>query len=212
MTELHKLYEQLKDAYGHQDWWPAEGRFEMITGAILVQNTNWKNVEKALAQVEPWLDPKMLFDMPTEQLQQLIRPSGFFRMKEERLKAFLRWFKEYDFDFTGLEKLSTPRFRQELLSIKGIGPETADSILLYGFNRQVFVIDAYTQRIMKRLGYSFPMSYEEARTWFESRLTEDTSLYQDYHAQFVVHAKSHCRKKPVCNGCPLEPICLKVLD
>ena len=212
MTDLNELYQQMYDTYGPQHWWPADGRFEMITGAILVQNTNWKNVEKAMAQVKPWLDPETLYEMPAEKLQQLIRPSGFFRMKEERLKAFLRWFKEYDFDFRNLEQLETAQFRKELLEIKGIGPETADSILLYGFERPVFVIDAYTQRIMKRLGYPFPMAYEEAKIYFESALTEDIPLFQDYHAQFVIHAKHHCRKKPLCEKCPFEDICMKQID
>lgn len=208
---IMSLYERFKQAYGHQNWWPADSPFEMMVGAILVQNTNWNNVGKALARLQPDLSPARIRAMTDEELEERIRPSGFFRMKAQRLRAFLEWFESCGDDVRALQQVETDVLREELLQVKGIGAETADSILLYALHRPVFVIDAYTHRIMNRIGYQFPKKYDQAQAFFEGALPKDEALYNDFHAQFVRHAKEHCKKKPVCGRCPLEPECEQLL-
>lgn len=207
MMPVMSLYDRLHEAYGHQSWWPAEEPFEMMVGAILVQNTNWNNVEKAIARLQPDLSPERIREMSDEELEDRIRPSGFFRMKTQRLRAFLHWLERYGDDVEVLQQKDTNVLRKELLAVKGVGAETADSILLYALERPVFVIDAYTHRIMNRIGYDFPKKYEEAQAFFEQALPRSGDLFNDFHAQFVRHAKEHCKKKPVCEGCPLESDC-----
>ncbi|MBM7542648.1 endonuclease III domain-containing protein [Amphibacillus cookii] len=207
LTEIPVVYNQLYQTYGCQHWWPAETAFEVMVGAILVQNTAWKNVEKAMLQLEPYLDPVQMFHLPIEKLEQLIRSSGFFRIKARRLHAFLTWFKNYDFKMEQLHCQDTYLLRNQLLAINGIGPETADSILLYALHRPVFVIDAYTRRIFKRLGFDLPKKYQDLRYLFEAALVKDVQLYNEYHALIVQHAKVHCKVKPICPTCPLLDRC-----
>lgn len=206
-TVIRVVYKQLYRAYGRQHWWPAKTAFEVMVGAILVQNTAWKNVEKAMLQLEPYLDPIQMFHLPVEKLEQLIRSSGFFRIKARRLHAFLAWFENYDFKMEQLHHQDTLQLRNQLLSINGIGPETADSILLYALDRPVFVIDAYTRRIFKRLGFDLPKKYQDLRYLFETTLVKDVQLYNEYHALIVQHAKVHCKVKPICLSCPLLDHC-----
>ncbi|SEN89121.1 DNA-3-methyladenine glycosylase III [Amphibacillus marinus] len=201
------IFTKLHNYYGDQEWWPAETTLEMMVGAILVQNTAWTNVEKALKLLMPYLDAALLRNMPTEQLEQLIRPSGFFRLKTKRLQAFLEWYFTYNFDHKQLNQHGTATLREELLTIYGIGPETADSILLYACNRPVFVVDAYLRRLMTRIGFDLPSSYEAIRQQFEQVLPLDVQLFNEFHALIVTHAKTHCKKKPICEGCPLVDSC-----
>ena len=204
-TEIYRL---LYDAFGPQHWWPGETRFEIITGAILTQNTSWTNVEKAIKNLKAAdrLIPEKLHRLNHLQLAELIRPAGYYNVKAKRLKNFSDWlFENYHGDLAALERIDTQRLRAELLAIKGIGFETADSILLYAFERPVFVVDAYTARIAVRHGLLEPdADYEQLRYLFESNLPQNPQLYNEYHALLVRLGKDFCRPKAKCTGCPLE--------
>jgi endonuclease-3 related protein len=205
---LTEIYQLLYDALGPQDWWPGETRLEIIVGAILAQNTNWKNVEKAIVNLKSaaCLDTQVLSRIGTRHLAELIRPAGYYNLKARRLKNFVDWlFKDYGGEVTNLESANTGRLREELLSIKGVGRETADSILLYALGRPVFVVDAYTARVAIRHGLIEPdADYEQLRKLFESNLSEDVRLFNEYHALLVRVGKEFCRAKARCAGCPLE--------
>jgi endonuclease-3 related protein len=205
---LSEIYEMLYDAFGPQHWWPGETPFEIITGAILTQNTSWTNVEKAIANLKSagYLTPDALHRIDAAQLAELIRPAGYFNIKAKRLKSFVDWlFDDYGGELANLQNISTSRLREELLAIKGIGRETADSILLYALERPVFVVDAYTARITLRHSLIEPgADYEQLRQLFESNLPEDVQLFNEYHALLVRIGKEFCRPKARCSGCPLE--------
>jgi endonuclease-3 related protein len=205
---LNELYERLYARFGPQGWWPGEGCFEIIVGAILTQNTNWGNVEKAIRNLKAagCLTPESLNALDIERLAELIRPAGYFNVKAQRLRHFLEWlFARFDGDLDRAAALSAQGLREELLAIKGIGPETADSIILYAFDKPVFVVDAYTARILGRHGMIWPEAgYEEIREFFEGGLERDVRLYNEYHALLVRLGKEHCKPKPLCGGCPLE--------
>ena len=207
---LTEIYELLYDAFGPQDWWPGETRFEIIVGAILTQNTNWKNVEKAVTNLKSarCLNPQEIHRMAPEQLAELIRPAGYYNIKAKRLKNFLDWlFEDYEGDVSNLEGVQTERLREEMLAIKGVGRETADSILLYALDRPVFVVDAYTARIAVRHELIEPdADYEQLRYLFESNLTEDVGLFNEYHALLVRAGKEFCKTQARCPGCPLEKL------
>jgi len=207
LTEIYRL---LYDAFGPQHWWPGETRLEIITGAILTQNTSWANVEKAITNLKSanCLTPKKLHHVDTAQLAQLIRPAGYYNIKANRLKNFIDWlFDNYDGELTNLESIDTDQLRAELLAIKGVGRETADSILLYAFDRPVFVVDAYTARVVFRHGLIGPdADYEQLRELFESSLPQDIQLFNEYHALLVRVGKEFCRPKARCTGCPLEKL------
>lgn len=210
--DVASVYRRLKAAYGAQAWWPAETEFEVMVGAVLTQNTAWTNVERAIGQLRgaSCLTPGAIVALPSAELAQLIRPSGYFNVKAERLKNLCRWYVERG-EHAALEKLCTEDLRQELLALKGIGPETADDILLYAFHRPVFVIDAYTRRLFGRLGLiAGDEHYEELRRFFEealSREAEPVPLFNEYHALIVEHAKGLCRKRPECEACFLSSRC-----
>jgi len=206
---FEKVYERLLDSYGAQNWWPAESAFEVMVGAILTQNTNWTNVERALENLKACsdLDARQILEHEHEVLVEYLKPSGYFNVKAIRLTTFCAWFIEQG-GYEALKARPTERLRRELLAIKGIGPETADDILLYAFERPVFVIDAYTRRIFSRLGLvSETYSYEQLRQLFEEALGPDVTLYNEYHALIVRHGKTHCRPVPKCAGCPLKRLC-----
>jgi len=208
--QLTEIYELLYERFGPQHWWPGESQFEIIIGAILTQNTNWANVEKAIANLKAAnvLSAQSLYEMNHDELAGLIKPAGYFNIKAKRLKNFLMWFfDEYEGRLENLEQLSTARLREELLSIKGIGPETADSILLYAFERPVFVVDTYTARVMTRHGLiESGCDYEQLQGLFQSSLTEDVQVFNEYHALLVRVGKEFCKPKAVCSGCPLEKL------
>lgn len=205
---LSEIYKMLYDAFGPQHWWPGETPFEIMAGAILTQNTSWANVEKAIANLKSAgsMTPEALNRIALAQLAELIRPAGYYNIKAKRLKNFVNWlFDNYDGEIANLHIINTGRLREELLSIKGIGRETADSILLYALSRPVFVVDAYTARITLRHELIEPgTGYEQLRELFESNLPEDVQLLNEYHALLVRAGKEFCRPKARCSGCPLE--------
>ena len=207
---LTEIYELLYEAFGPQHWWPGETPFEVITGAILTQNTSWTNVEKAIANLKAagCLSPEALHRIELPRLAELIRPAGYYNIKAKRLKNFLEWlFDSYDGNLANLEPVATGRLREELLAIKGVGRETADSILLYALGRPVFVVDAYTARIAVRHGLIEPdADYEQLRELFESNLPQDAQLFNEYHALLVRAGKEFCKPKARCPGCPLEKL------
>ena len=211
MSDLNNIFQKLAAAYGPLHWWPAETPFEVAIGAILTQNTNWKNVEMAIDNLrrELALTPKALAEIPRVKLEQLIRPSGFFRQKAERLQLLVEHlFIHHHGSLEQLLLQPLDRARSELLRLKGIGPETADSILLYAGNLPSFVVDAYTRRLFERLGdLQGNEKYEEIRAWFMTQLPEDSDLFNEYHALIVEHCKRLCRKRPRCGDCCLNDIC-----
>lgn len=204
---LMLIYDRLLERYGAQHWWPAETPFEVMVGAVLTQNTAWSNVEKAIANLKAMdggLGLESLLAVPEERLAAAIRPAGYFNIKAQRLLSLCRFLRRHQ----GLERLETERLRAALLSVHGVGPETADDILLYAFDRPVFVIDAYTRRLFSRLGLvDGKRGYESFRGGFEAALESDSALFNEYHALIVVHAKAHCRTRPVCGECPLRDRC-----
>jgi len=208
--QLTEIYQLLFDRFGPQHWWPGQTQFEIITGAILTQNTNWANVEKAITNLKSAdrLTPEKLHNLDVSQLAELIRPAGYYNIKAKRLKNFINWlFDNYDGKPTNLETVDTSQLRAELLAINGIGRETADSILLYAFERPIFVVDAYTARIAFRHQLIQPdAEYEQLRELFQSNLPEDVQLFNEYHALLVRVGKEFCKPKAGCPGCPLEEL------
>lgn len=207
---LTEIYELLYAAFGPQHWWPGETPFEIMTGAILTQNTSWANVEKAIRNLKSagMLIAEAIHRIELSDLAELIRPAGYYNIKARRLKDFVDWlFDNYEGSPANLERVNTDRLRMELLAVKGIGRETADSILLYALGKPVFVVDAYTARITVRHGLIEPdADYEQLRELFESNLPQDTQLYNEYHALLVRTGKDFCKPKAKCAGCPLEKL------
>jgi endonuclease-3 related protein len=210
MRLLSDIYRSLYDFFGPQHWWPGETPFEIAVGAILTQNTNWGNVEKAIQNLKDHqaLSPQTIHTISLQTLAGLIRPAGYFNVKAGRLKAFIGFLMdEYHGSMEKMQKTDTEILRSQLLNIHGIGPETADSILLYAFEKPVFVIDAYTKRVLSRhsiMEYENP--YEEFQMLFHSSQKRDTTLYNEYHALFVKVGKTYCKKQnPICEKCPLDP-------
>lgn len=208
--KLMEIYQLLYERYGCQHWWPGHSRFEIIVGAILTQNTNWGNVEKAIKNLKAAnsLAAEKLQEMDISSLAEMIRPAGYYNIKAGRLKNFLEWlFKEHDGDLNRLEDTDPETLRQAFLQIKGVGPETADSIVLYAFDKPVFVVDAYTCRIMGRHGLiEDGADYEQVRDFFQSYLDRSVKLFNEYHALLVRLGKEYCRPKAKCDGCPLEKL------
>ncbi len=207
---LTEMFDAMLAHLGPSGWWPAKSPFEVAVGAILTQNTNWSNVEQAIANLHrhDLLDPDQLRLARPEVVEECIRPSGFFRQKAKKLRNFLDFLdRERALDLKGLAFLDTVELRERLLAVKGIGPETADSILLYALGRPVFVVDAYTARICSRHGLvPEDVNYDDLQDMFLSHLPERAELYNEYHALLVRVGKQWCRKRePRCAGCPLQP-------
>jgi endonuclease-3 related protein len=207
---LTEIYRTLAARYGDLRWWPADTPYEVIVGAVLTQNTAWGNVEKAIANFAGDLSPERV--MSTDALAELIRPAGFFNQKAVYLREVTAWFGRYGFDISAVQKLPLARVRAELLAVRGIGHETADSILLYAFGFPSFVVDAYTMRLLSRLPVNAGRGYEKVKAYFENELPQDTEIYNNFHALIVVNAKEHCRKKPACKGCPLCVVCAQRIE
>jgi endonuclease-3 related protein len=210
LPELGIYYDALFRAYGPQHWWPGRTRFEVIVGAILTQNTSWSNVERAIAGLrrEKLLSPGAIEQVPLRHLYGLIRPSGYFRQKARKLKAFVEFLRRrYDGSLTKMFATSTGELREQLLGVHGIGPETADSILLYAGGHPLFVVDAYARRILERHNLADEkQSYEEIRRLFEASLPMSAPLFNEYHALIVHTGKHFCRKREACcEGCALRP-------
>lgn len=215
MLTPYQVYQRLFKQYGQQQWWPADSPFEVMVGAILTQNTSWTNVEKAISNLkkEKLLACKKIVKMSERRLASLLKPVGYFNVKARRLKNFCDWYQAV----TKPDQLTTDSLRTELLSINGVGPETADDMLLYAFERPVFVIDAYTRRLFSRLDLiEEEAGYEELRIWFEKKLkrhNNKVNLFNEYHALIVRHAKEHCSvRKPVCETCCLKRFCTFTLS
>lgn len=206
---LQRVYRRMHTAYGPQYWWPGDSAFEIMVGAVLTQNTAWTNVEKAIANLKKAkaLAPAVIVKARHRQLAAWLRPSGYFNIKAKRLKAMCRWLVEQG----GVRRLArwrTDDLRAALLAVHGIGPETADDIVLYAFHRPVFVIDAYTRRIFARLKLiEGDESYETLRHFIEKALEPDVRLFNEYHALIVRHGKDVCKKRPRCAGCCLATMC-----
>lgn len=210
-TTLNSIYQKLYDSFGPQHWWPADKPFEVMAGAILTQNTNWLNVEKAINNLKKHrvLKPRTLYNLRHKQLASLIRPAGYYNIKAKRLKSFLNFFIEhYDGSVENMSGTDTQTLRRELLCVNGIGPETADSILLYALNRPIFVVDAYTKRILLRhrlIGED--AGYENIQTLFTKNFKPAVKLFNEYHALIVRLGKEFCLKnKPRCDICPLKKL------
>ena len=207
---LNEIYERLLKAYGPQHWWPAETALEVMVGAVLTQNTHWLGVERAITNLRRGglLSVDKLNGVDTDKLARIIRPSGSFNLKARRLKNLIALVVEdYGGDLEVMGGEETYKLRKELLAVKGVGPETADSILLYSFNKPVFVIDAYTRRVLSRHGLvEHTADYTELQALFLQTLPLDASIFNEYHALLVNVGKQHCKRWPICQGCPLEPL------
>lgn len=206
---LTTVFDALYGSYGPQHWWPGETPFEIMVGAVLTQNTAWTNVEKAIANLvaHDRLDADRIVAARKDQLANWLRPSGYFNVKAERLKNFCCWYLDAG-GYKCLSGLETDELRQSLLSVNGVGPETADDILLYAFGRPVFVIDAYTRRLLSRLDlFAGDEPYDVMRLAIEKALGPDTVLFNEYHALVVRHAKQVCRPRPDCDACVLRARC-----
>lgn len=205
---LMDAFELMFAHFGPRKWWPGETPFEVMVGAILTQNTNWKNVERAITNLksEKVLDPHELFKLSPSHLADLIRPAGYFRIKAGRLQSFLKYFVErYNGSVEKMAARPLCELRPELLEVKGIGPETADSILLYALQKPIFVIDAYTKRILSRHNICAEEDgYVELQEIFMDKLPDDVPLFNEYHALIVEIGKNFCRKDPRCTECPLK--------
>ena len=206
--KLEDIFKRLYSVFGAQHWWPADSRFEVIVGTILTQNTSWLNVKKAISNLkkEKVLSPQKLYGLKFSKLARLIKPAGYYNIKAKRLKFFLKFFfRHHQASTKKLALVKTDKLRQELLLVNGVGPETADSILLYALDKPVFVIDAYTKRIFSRHGLlKEKASYAEAQNLFSQHLKKEVKLFNEYHALIVRLAKDFCRKtKPRCQVCPL---------
>ena len=210
MTVLDEAFELMLLEFGPQHWWPGDSSFEIAVGAVLTQNTAWKNVERALVHLREAdvLSVAAMHAVPQEELAELIRPAGYYRLKARRLKNFVSLVVEqFGGSMNELFQLPTERLRETLLTVNGIGPETADSIVLYGAQRPVFVIDAYTARVLKRHAWiDFEAGYAEMQQLFHSQLAEDVERFNEYHALIVRIGKDYCRSRPRCEGCPLQPL------
>ena len=208
-TLLETIYRSLRGHFGHQYWWPGDTPFEIAVGAILTQNTSWTNVKKAIDNLKGagMLTQSAMARLPQGVLEELIRPSGFFRVKGRRLRHFLDYLaREWEGSLGSALAGDLTSARERLLGVSGIGPETADSILLYAGGRPVFVVDAYTKRVLVRHGLvDEAASYHDIQALFMEHLPADAALFNDFHAQFVAVGKTYCRPKhPRCSGCPLE--------
>ncbi len=201
------IYNILLTYYNKQNWWPGQTIDEIVIGAILTQNTSWNNVEKSIINLKKnkLLSLKSIYKCNTEELKINIKPSGFFNQKSIYLKNIASFYKEYNFNHNDIKKMNIEELRKKLLSIKGIGKETADSIILYAYNKPIFVIDAYTKRIFSRHIRDFPKTYSEIQDLFHKNLGNDSMLFNEYHALIVKCGKNFCKRaNPQCEDCPLN--------
>jgi len=210
--DLAGLHDALLGRYGPQGWWPARSAFEMTIGAILTQNTAWTNVERAIGNLRRagYLSALKMSRAQGPTLAKLVRPAGYFNQKAGRLRAWAKFLLSEWGSLAKAKRRGAADLRAELLELNGIGPETADSILCYALGKPVFVVDAYTRRILGRLGWASrdgSEGYEDLRAWCESRLPRGAEFLGETHALIVRHAKEHCRKRPDCGGCVARRSC-----
>lgn len=204
---LLNIFQQLLDFFGPRNWWPGDTKLEIIVGAVLTQNTSWKNVERAITNMKHTgvLSVEALRAISETELAEIIRPSGFYRQKAERLKHLVEAIHGFLNGQQTPETYDTYELRKRLLTIKGVGPETADSILLYAFDRPVFVVDSYTKRFLKNHGlYTGSEKYPDIQKFFAENLPADTYLFNEFHALIVYLCQTRCKTVPKCEGCPIE--------
>lgn len=210
-ARLLQIYDLLLASYGIQHWWPAKSPFEVMVGAVLTQSCAWRNVEKAISALKKAKirSPRGLRDMNLPEIAELIRPCGYYNVKARKLRALAHWLeKSCGDDIKRLSRYDTESLRKELLGVYGIGEETADSIMLYALGKPVFVIDAYTRRILSRLGLKPAQeNYAGYQSLLMNNLPSDARLFNEYHALLVYLGKEACRKIPLCHRCPLYEIC-----
>lgn len=212
--DLSRIYDRLLDAFGPQGWWEADSPFEVEVGAILTQNTAWSNVERAFASLPKPITPRNLLEMPEEAIQEAVRPCGYFRQKTKYLKSLAAFCERNGTSEQDFLQYSTADLRKLWLSRKGVGKETADSILLYALHRPIFVVDAYTRRVLSRLRADecyLTMDYDAVAKVFTDVLPETEAYFNEYHALLVALCKAHCtKKKPNCIECPIRDLCKAV--
>lgn len=205
--KISAVYNRLLAYYGNLNWWPADSDYEMMIGAVLTQNTTWENASKAIANLGDRLLPERILEVESSNLAELIKPSGYYNQKADKIKALTLWFRKYNFKTEEAKEVDAEELRKELLDVYGIGRETADCILTYAFKKPYFVIDTYTRRLFKRLGFDVPLDYDEFRMMLESVLIKDLDKYKSYHSLIVEHSKRFCTKAPSCGACPLYDYC-----
>ncbi|MCM1135843.1 MAG: endonuclease [Clostridium sp.] len=205
MLNAQEIYHLLLDTYGKPRWW-SDAPFTVMFQSILVQNTNWSIVEKTCAPLGDKLTPEYIGSLPTEELERLISPCGFYKAKVRTIQALITWYSRYRFDCRAAQAVPMAQLREELLSIRGIGPETADVILVYAFFQPSFVIDAYTRRFLSRLGYEFADD-TSLKNFFEAELPRDAQIYGWYHWLILEHCIGFCKKEPKCGKCKFRPYC-----
>ncbi len=205
-----RAYQHLLDTFGEQQWWPAETAFEVLVGAVLTQNAAWRNVEQALERLaeQSLLTPEAILSAPSDVLRDCLRPSGYYNVKAQRLTAACQAWVELGGE-EGVQQMETAELRERLLAVKGLGPESVDDILLYGLDRPVFVVDAYTRRIFSRVGaIAESINYEDLQDYFHAGLPKRAGIYAEYHALIVNTGKHYCRpRQPRCPDCPLSSLC-----
>jgi endonuclease-3 related protein len=208
---LLRIFDLLEAAYGPQHWWPGDTAFEVIVGAVLTQNTAWRNVAQAISNLREagLLDLEALLRAEPQQVKTLLAPAGYYNVKYDRLVNLLRFLDGHGADLQAFRRVPLEELRSGLLGVKGVGLETADSILLYAFQRPVFVVDAYTRRLFSRLGQDWmhEASYDEVQRFFMEFLPREDGLYNEFHALIVAHCKNVCRKNPLCEACCLRSLC-----
>jgi endonuclease III related protein len=209
-TEARRVYDQLIMALGPQEWWPGQSPFEVMVGAVLVQNTSWTNVERAIANLRDagMLQPNALYGLSPAELEVLIQPAGYFRVKAKRLRNLLRFIVDrFDGSLEAMREVETSQLREELLAVNGIGPETADSILLYALDKPVMVVDAYTHRVWARHGWiDYDADYHQLQETVASGLPDEAPLLNELHALIVNVGKHWCKRVPKCEQCPLREL------
>ncbi len=209
-ARLRGVYRRLLNHFGPQHWWPGESDFEVMVGAVLTQNTSWRNVEKAIDNLREAnvLTLPAMYDLPIAKLSELIRPAGYYRLKAKRLRNLLEFVVErYNGSLDAMFANELDQLRVELLAVNGIGPETADSILLYAGDKLTFVVDTYTHRVLKRHGWiEHEADYHETKFFFEKHLRQDVPLFNEYHALLVRVGNQFCHKQPKCEECPLATL------
>ncbi len=208
LSKAHKVFRILLDNVGPQSWWPGESPLEVMVGAVLVQNTAWKNVQRAIENLreEDLFQPDRLLEIQPTELGELIRPAGYFRLKTKRLRSLMEFImREYEGSIDAMRNADMHTLREQLLGVHGIGPETADSILLYALEMPAMVVDTYTHRIFSRHGWvSYELDYHQLQDHLTSELPKDIAIYNEMHALMVNIGHHYCRKKPRCESCPLQ--------
>jgi len=210
--KVREIYDAFAAHYGDLQWWPARTPYEVMVGAVLTQNTNWSNVEHAIRNLSDDLSPEFIQDVDMDALKTMIKPAGFFNQKAVYLKAITAWYAQYDYSVQKVQQHPLAKIRKEILSVKGAGKETADSVLLYAFGFPTFVVDAYTQRLCARVPLDAGKNYDAVKTYFETHLDVSAKVYNHYHAYIVMNAKEYCKKtNPNCAQCPIAVLCKKMV-